>query len=74
MGLALGVEDLNQRKSVNSQVYATDESPWFQAGGCTSCGVGLSCFHGDAAGSFVSTQLTNRNRAAMRKYALRVRL
>ena len=70
----MGIEDLHQRKSVNSQVYATDESPQFQAGGCTSCMVGLSCLHGDAAGSFVSTELTNQNRAAMRKHTLRVRL
>ena len=70
----MGIEDLHQRKSVNSQVYATDESPQFQAGGCMSCMVGLSCLHGDAAGSFVSTELTNQNRAAMRKHTLRVRL
>ena len=74
IGLALRVEDLYQREGVNSQAYATDESSRFQAGGCTSCGVGLSCLHDDAAGSFVSTQLTNWNRAAMRKYTLRVRL
>ena len=53
--LALGIEDLHQRKSVSSQAYATEESSRFQAGGYMSCGVGLSCLHGDAAGSFVHT-------------------